>query len=480
LNSETASAQPLWTAAEAEAAAGGYSTAPWQAMGVSIDTRSLQPGDLFIAIRGDRYDAHNFLEDAFAAGAPAAMVGRIPQDHGGGHPLLIVDDTYAGLRRLARAARRRTKAKVIAITGSVGKTSTKEALAAALAPSGAVTASRGNLNNRWGVPLSIARMPANSDYGVFEVAMNQPGEITPLARLVRPDIAIITTVDAVHLEFFDSVEEIAHAKAEIFDGMDSSGIAILNADNPYFELLSTEAVARGVTKIISFGESDRADVRLTGFETNGTSQITCNVMGSEMAFSLALPGRHSAQNAMAVMAAVEAVGGDLGAAAKALGIMATPAGRGRRVVIALKGGGTATVIDDAYNASPASMRAAFRVLFETEPGAGGRRIAVLGDMLELGQGSARAHESLASDLLAAEVDLVLTTGANMMNLDDTLPRKKRGGHAVHADDLVPLLHDLLRSGDMVLVKGSRSQQLNKVVEALCATLGEPQTAANDG
>ncbi|MCZ6884982.1 MAG: UDP-N-acetylmuramoyl-tripeptide--D-alanyl-D-alanine ligase [Alphaproteobacteria bacterium] len=477
---EIASAQPLWTSGEAEAATGGHSTAPWHATGVSIDSRSVQPGDLFIAIRGDRYDAHDFLDDAFAAGARAAMVDRIPQDHGDGHPLLIADDTYVGLRRLAQAARRRTKARVIGITGSVGKTSTKETLAVALAPSGAVTASQGNLNNLWGVPLSLSRMPENTDYGVFEVAMNQPGEITPLARLVRPDIAIVTTVDAVHLEFFDSVEEIAHAKAEIFDGMNSSGIAILNADNPYFELLSTEASARGITNIISFGESDRADVRLTGFRTNGTSQITCDIMGSEMAFSLALPGRHSAQNAMAVMAAVKATGSDLGAAARALATMVTPAGRGRRVVIELKNGGTATVIDDAYNASPASMRAAFRVLFEREPGVGGRRIAVLGDMLELGQGSALAHESLTTDLLAAEVDLVLTTGANMMHLHDTLPRGKRGGHTHRADDLVPLLHDVLRSGDIVLVKGSHSQQLSKVVDALCAPLGIHQTAANDG
>ena len=480
MTSRPASVRPLWAAAEAEAATGGYSTAPWQATGVSIDTRSLQPGDLFIAVRGDRYDAHDFLEDAFAAGAPAAMVGRIPQDHGDGHPLLIVDDTYAGLRRLARAARRRTKAKVIGITGSVGKTSTKEALAAALAPSGAVTASQGNLNNRWGVPLSIARMPAPTDYGVFEVAMDQPGEITPLSRLVRPDIAIVTTVDAVHLEFFGSVEEIALAKAEIFDGMDSSGIVILNADNPYFELLSAEASARGITNIMSFGESGRADAQLTGFQTNGMSQLTCNILGSEMAFSLALPGRHSAQNAMAVMAAVKAVGADLAAAAKALGTVATPVGRGRLVVIELAGGGTATVIDDAYNASPVSMRAAFRVLFDTAPGAGGRRIAVLGDMLELGQGSARVHEELAADLLAAKVDLVLTTGANMMHLHDTLPRQKRGGHTVRADDLVPLLHDVLRPGDVVLVKASHSQQLNKVVEALCAPLGERQIAANHG
>ncbi|MDX1483565.1 MAG: UDP-N-acetylmuramoylalanyl-D-glutamyl-2,6-diaminopimelate--D-alanyl-D-alanine ligase [Alphaproteobacteria bacterium] len=464
-------ATPLWTAAEAEAATGGHSTAPWQASGVSIDTRSIKPGDLFIAIRGERYDAHDFLRDAFARGAAAAMVSRIPRDHGRTHPLLIVDDTYAGLRSLARAARKRTGARVIAITGSVGKTSTKEAMAAALAPLGRVSASKGNLNNRWGVPLSLARMPADTDYGVFEVAMNHAGEITPLTRMVRPHIAIITTVDAVHLEFFDSVEDIALAKAEIFDGLDLSGIAVLNADNPYFELLSAEARSRGITTIFSFGENEGADVRLTGFQPNGHSRVSCEVLGEKIDFTLALPGRHSAQNAMAVLAAVRALGGDLAAAAAALGTMETPEGRGARAMIELPRGGTATIIDDSYNAAPTSMRAAFHVLEEATPGEGGRRIAVLGDMLELGPGSARAHEELAEDLLAAKVDLVLTTGANMIHLDDTLPRSKRGGHTNEAAGLIPLLRRVLRPGDVVLVKASHNQNLGQVVDALLARGG---------
>ena len=466
--------KPLWTASDAEAATGGHSTAPWEVTGVSIDTRTLKPGELFIAVRGDRYDAHDFLGDAFDAGAPAAMVARIPRDHGGLHPLLIVDDTYAGLRRLARAARQRSHAKVIGITGSVSKTSTKEALAAALEPSGLVTASEGNLNNRWGVPLSVARMPAEADFGVFEVAMNHPGEITPLSRLVRPDIAIITLVDAVHLEFFNSVEEIALAKAEIFDGMANSGVAILNADNPYFEVLSAEARSRGIANIIRFGERDDADARLTGFQANGVSRITCNILGSELSFSLSLPGRHSAQNTMAVLAAVKLAGGNLEAAVEALGRMPVPEGRGRRTVIDLGDGGTATVIDDAYNASPASMRAAFSVLASTKPGPGGRRIAVLGDMLELGRGSALAHEELAGDLLDAEADLVFTTGANMVHLFDALPRHKRGAHEKRAKDLIPLLREALHNGDVVLVKASHSQQLTQVVKALCRRRGEEE------
>ncbi|MCH7943154.1 MAG: hypothetical protein IIB67_07980 [Proteobacteria bacterium] len=298
--------------------------------------------------------------------------------------------------------------------------------------------------------------------------------------LVVPDIAIVTTVDAVHLEFFESVEEIALAKAEIFDGLDPTGIAIINTDNPYYPLLCDEARARGIANILSFGESERADVRLTGFHANDRSQIKCTVMGQEMNFTLALPGRHSAQNAMAVLAAVRALGGDLALAAAALGDMATPVGRGRRAMVQIAGGGTATMIDDTYNASPASMRAAFHMLKETEPGGGGRRIAVLGDMEELGSGSARAHEALAQDLLAAEVDLVLTTGANMMHLDDMLPRQIRGGHATRAEDLVELLEGVLRPGDVVLVKASRSQDLGRVVDAICAAPDGAKTMANGG
>ncbi|HSR56290.1 MAG TPA: UDP-N-acetylmuramoyl-tripeptide--D-alanyl-D-alanine ligase [Alphaproteobacteria bacterium] len=473
-------ARPLWTAAEAEDATGGHSTSDWEATGVSIDTRSLAPEDLFIAVRGERLDGHDFLSDAFASGAAAAMVNRIPRDHGGGHPLLIVDDTYAGLKKLAKASRRRMAGKVVAITGSVGKTSTKEALAAALAPLGKVSASEGNLNNRWGVPLSLTRMPEDADFGVFEVAMNHAGEITPLTRLVRPDLAIVTTVNAVHLEFFDSVDEIALAKAEIFDGLDPTGIAILNADNPYYDFLKSEAASRGIANFISFGESEGADARLTGFQANGTSRVTCNILGEEMAFELSLPGRHSAQNAMAVLAAVRALGGDLKAAAAALGTMATPQGRGRKVDIMLPGGGSALVIDDTYNASPASMRAAFRVLQETEPAPGGRRIAVLGDMLELGAGSARAHEELAGDLLGTGVDLVLTTGDNMVYLDDTLPRKNRGGHVGRPEQLVPLLEDLLRPGDVVLIKASHGQNLGRVVDALASVDEDRKRTANGG
>lgn len=469
-----ATADMLWTHQEAERTTHGHSTRPWSATGVSIDSRTLAAGDLFVAIRGPRFDAHDFLAEAFAAGAACAMVSRIPRGHPENQPLLLVDDTYSGLMALARAARQRCSARRVAVTGSVGKTSTKEALAAALAPSGRVAATIGNLNNLWGVPLSLARMSRDTRFGVFEIGMNHAGEITPLSRIVRPDVAIITTVEAVHLEFFDSVEGIARAKAEIFDGLRGRGTAVLNRDNRFFDFLREEAASRGIEHIVSFGADERADARLVSYDAGTPAQIGADVLGERIDFTLALPGRHNALNAMAVLATVKVLGADLAAAADALGRMDAPAGRGKRIRVALAGGGTVTVIDDSYNASPASMRAAFRVLAQATPGPGGRRIAVLGDMLELGAGSARAHAELADDLVEAGADLVLTTGDNMMHLDDALPRRLRGGHGAGAGDLVPLLAGTLRDGDVVLVKGSNSQRLGTVVRALT----QPDAAAH--
>ncbi|MFM2128899.1 MAG: hypothetical protein RL477_445, partial [Pseudomonadota bacterium] len=365
----------------------------------------------------------------------------------------------------------------VAVTGSVGKTSTKEMLAAALAPSGRVSATVGNLNNLWGVPLSLARMPRDAAFGVYEIGMNHAGEITPLSRIVRPDVAVITTVEAVHLEFFDSIEDIARAKAEIFDGLRGRGTAVLNRDNRFFDFLAEEAAARSIANIVSFGADPAADARLVSFEAGAPAMVTAEIMGETIDFTLALPGRHNALNAMAVLAAVKVVGADLRAAAEALGRMEAPAGRGKRIRARLAGGGEALVIDDSYNASPASMRAAFKVLAQARPGASGRRIAVLGDMLELGSGSARSHAELAEDLIAAGADLVLTTGDNMMHLDDALPRRLRGGHGARAEDLVSLLANILRDGDVVLVKGSNSQRLGTVVRALSQPAADARPAS---
>ena len=289
MNASRPAHDALWSAPEADAATGGHSTCPWQASGVAIDSRALAPGDLFVAIRGPRFDAHDFIDQAFANGAACALVSRIPQNHRDDQPLLIVDDTYSGLKKLAVAARERSNARRIAVTGSVGKTSTKEALAAALQPSGKVAATVGNLNNLWGLPLSLARMPRDTAFGVFEIGMNHAGEITPLTRMVRPDVAIITTVEAVHLEFFDSVEGIARAKAEIFDGLSQDGTAVLNRDNPYFDLLVEEAASRGITRIVSFGAHEDSDVRLLSYEAGASTHITADVMGERIDVTLPCP-----------------------------------------------------------------------------------------------------------------------------------------------------------------------------------------------
>jgi UDP-N-acetylmuramoyl-tripeptide--D-alanyl-D-alanine ligase len=471
-------APDLWTSVEADTATGGYSTGAWRAEGVSIDSRTLHPGDLFIAIKGPKYDAHEFVARALEGGAAAAMVSRIPQGLPANAPLLIVNDTLKGLNDLARAARARSSAHVIAITGSVGKTSTKEALKAVLAPQGVTAASEGSFNNLWGVPLSLARMPAGADFGVLEIGMNHPGEITPLSKLARPDSAIITTIQGVHTAYFSSLSEIAAAKAEIFRGMDG-GTAILNRDNAHFDALAGAAKSAGIGRIIGFGADEGCEARLMDYriERNG-SRVEAEISGRRLSYWLGAPGRHWAMNSLAVLLDVEAAGGDVEAAAKAFKTVNAPRGRGdqHRVLVA---GGAFTLVDESYNASPASMAAAFEVLAAAETDAGGRRIAVLGDMLELGPDSAKIHAALATDIVALGIDLVCTAGKDMVHLHDALPRKMRGGHACKAEELTPLVRNLVRPGDVVTVKGSQASRMSFVVEALLGGRSAPKIAAND-
>jgi UDP-N-acetylmuramoyl-tripeptide--D-alanyl-D-alanine ligase len=472
-------APALWTSVEADAATGGYSTGAWQAQGVSIDSRTLHPGDLFIAVKGPKYDAHEFVARTIAGGAAAAaMVSRIPQGLPADAPLLIVNDTMKGLNDLARAARARTSAHVIAITGSVGKTSTKEALKAVLEPQGVTAASEGSYNNLWGVPLSLARMPSGADFGVFEIGMNHPGEITPLSKLARPHTALVTTIKGVHTAYFGSLSEIAAAKAEIFRGMDG-GTAILNRDDAHFDALAGAAKSEGIGRIIGFGAGDACEARLMNYriERNG-SRVEAEISGRVLSYRLDAPGRHWAMNSLAVLAAVEAAGGDVEAAAKALKTVKAPKGRGdqHRVLLA---GGAFTLVDESYNASPASMAAAFEVLAAAETDTGGRRIAVLGDMLELGPDSAKIHASLAKDLIDLGIDLVCTAGKDMVHLQDALPRKMRGGHTGKAKELAPRVRNLVKPGDVVTVKGSRASGMSFIVEALLGGQATPKIAAND-
>jgi len=444
----------LWTlSALAEAAAGRLAGAApaTPVTGVSIDTRTLRRGDVFFAIRGVRMDGHAFVGDALAARAAAAVI-----DHGDGERAIVVGDTQRALEGVGAAARARLApgTPVVAVTGSVGKTGTKEMLR--LAFGDGAHASSASHNNLWGVPLTLARMPAEATAGVFEIGMNHAGEITPLTRLVRPTIAIVTTVAAVHLEFFDSVEGIADAKAEIFLGLRPGGTALVPGDIGHAPRLRRAAEAAGAA-IVTFA-GDGADVRLLAYD-RGTGEARAAAFGEEVRFTVA-GGEHHARNALAVLGALRAAGRPLGAIA-ALSAWQPARGRGRRVHLAVKGG-EAVLLDEAYNANPASMGAAIRALGAVPAT---RRIAVLGDMLELGETSAELHRGLAPLLVEAGVRIVHTVGAMMEHLSERLPRAMRGRHAA---DAAALAADLpaLAAGDAVLVKGSNALGLSRIVDAI--------------
>lgn len=469
----------LWTSSEAARATGGRCTLQWAASGVSIDSRTLVPGDLFVALKGPRFDGHDFAAEASAKGAAALLLERVPKDIAPEAPLLLVEDTLAALRALGAAGRARTKASVLAVTGSVGKTGTKEMLRAALEEQAPTFASAQSHNNEVGVPLNLARMPRASEYGVFEVGMNHPGEIAPLARLLRPRLAIITTIEPAHLETLSSLEAIADAKAEIFEAMGPEDVAVLNRDNPQFDRLARAARERGLRRIIGFGESELAEARLLGLGLRpDRTEVKAEIEGRRLTYVLGLPGAHWAMNSLAVLAAVRAVGADPIRGARALGALKPFRGRGARHRIALSGG-SFELIDESYNASPASMRAAIALLAAAPVGARGRRVAVLGDMLELGSEAPALHAALAGPLEEAGVDLVFTAGATMRHLRDALPFALRGGHGRSSRDLIPPLLRALRPGDVVMVKGSAATRMGLVVEALfaCARDGARHAAA---
>jgi UDP-N-acetylmuramoyl-tripeptide--D-alanyl-D-alanine ligase len=468
----------LWTAADAAAATGGSTLTEWAATGVSIDTRDLAVGDLFVALHGPNHDGHDFVAAALRGGAAAAMVDRAIPQLPAASPLLDVADSLAGLAALGAAGRSRSAAQIIAVTGSVGKTGTKEALRLALASSGPTYASAGGLNNHWGAPLSLARLPQQACYGVFELGMNHSGEIANLTRLVRPHVAVITTVEPAHLGFFPSVEAIADAKAEIFLGLEPAGIAVLNRDNPHYARLAAAAKRAGAIEILGFGTHPESAARLIDcvLDSRG-STVEAAVCGKIIRFRLPVPGRHWVMNALAVLTAAQAAGAAVDRAAAALAELQPLPGRGRRDELAWHGG-ILTVIDESYNASPAAMRAALAVLAATEPGVGARRVAVLGDMLELGDASERLHRELAEPLAAAEVDRVFLIGEAIAALDEVLPEEKRGGLWGSPEEAMPALLRFLKPGDVVTIKGSRGVRLSRVVELLRAQSvesGRPET-----
>lgn len=467
----------LWTARDAALATGSLPVpgADWAADGISIDTRAVALNDLFVALKGPRFDGHDFVGAALANGAAAAMVDR-PMPGADPTRLLAVPDTQAGLEALAVAARARSAAKIVAVTGSVGKTGTKEALATLLSAQGATHASTGNLNNQIGMPLSLARMPAAAEFGVFEIGMNHAGEIAPLSAMLRPHVAIITNVEAVHLEYFANVEAIADAKAEIFAGLDTNGVAILNRDNPQFARLAAQAKARGIGRIWGFGETGGSEGKLVSLTLDPDgSTVEADILGRPVRFRLPLPGRHQVQNALAVLLAAVALDADLDAAIAALERL-TPV-KGRGVVIDVPvAGGSFRIVDETYNASPAAVRAALAVLGLADVPAGGRRIVVLGDMLELGTGGPAAHAALAEALIAAGTDRVFTAGPLSRHLFDALPLEMRGAHADNSAGLAPLVADATEPNDIVLVKGSAGSRMGTVVTALRARATETQRA----
>ncbi|TCT13498.1 UDP-N-acetylmuramoyl-tripeptide--D-alanyl-D-alanine ligase [Tepidamorphus gemmatus] len=458
----------LWTSEAFVAATGGRTVGRVPDIrGISIDSRTLDPGDAFFAIRGDRFDGHDFVTAAIAHGAVVAV---IDEQHaaalsGAGAALVVVPDVLEALRRLGMAARRRTGARIIGVTGSVGKTGTKEALRLALSRSGRTHASAASYNNHWGVPLSLARMPEATRFGVFEMGMNAPGEISALTRMVRPQIAIITTVEPVHLEFFGSVEKIADAKAEIFEGLEADGTAILNLDNPHFARLADAARAHGA-RVVTFGAAATADVRLVRVALHpDCSCVTAELFGREVTYKLGAPGRHLVGNSLAVLAAVDMAGADLALAALALADLRAPKGRGARFRLKV-GEGTITVIDESYNANPASMRAALALLGQTQPGPRGRRIAVIGDMRELGAAADDLHRALAVPLAEAGVDLLLGAGPHTRALYEAVDHRHRHVWALESEGLRDELLDLVRPGDVVMIKGSLGSRMGPLVEAL--------------
>ncbi len=458
----------LWTAQEAAAATDGAIAGAWDATGVSIDSRTVAPGDLFIALEGPNADGHDHVAAALEKGAVAALVHRGVAGVDVSK-LLLVKDTMAALQALGHASRARTTARVIAVTGSCGKTGTKAALAHCLGVSGVrVHASEKSYNNHWGVPLTLARMPRETEVAVLEIGMNHPGEIRVLTAMARPDVAVITTVEAAHLAAFRSVDEIADAKAEIFEGVTSGGAAVLPADNACHGRLLDAAKAAGIQRIVGFGQAEAAEYRALRAVLNAeASCIEADLAGRPAAICVGIPGRHWISNALAVLATIDMVGGDIGRAAPALRSLEAVTGRGARMKVALPGGGDFLLIDDSYNANPASVRAAMSVLGAAAPGQGGRRVAILGDMLELGTTATDLHRGLAADVVAAGVDVALLCGDEMASLADAL--QGQVGTIVHrptSDALIALAIEQARRGDVVLVKGSLGSRMAPVVTAL--------------
>ncbi|AGB45783.1 UDP-N-acetylmuramoylalanyl-D-glutamyl-2,6-diaminopimelate--D-alanyl-D-alanine ligase [Mesorhizobium sp. CO1-1-7] len=488
----------LWTSEALVAATDGRPLGPMPEgiSGISIDSRSLQPGDAFFAIKGEAMDGHDFVTAAIKAGAGVLVVaeGKLPSLGRLTAPIIVVDDVLVALEKLGVAARARSQAKIIAVTGSAGKTTTKEALRHVLSAVGKVHASAQSFNNHWGVPLTLARMPADCDYAVFEIGMNHPDEIRPLVKMVRPHVAIVTMIAAAHLGFFRNLDEIAKAKAEIFEGLEPDGAAVLNRDDARFKLLYKMAQAASVEHIHGFGENARSTFKLVKCELHADhSDIVARISGHDIIARIGAPGRHMVQNVLAVLGAAHLVGADLDKVALALADLSAERGRGKRHVlrhpggpisgraggpISSQAGGSITLIDESYNANPASMAAAMALLNATPVTGEGRRIAVLGDMLELGDHSAKLHAALADLIVGTGTRTVFLGGPEMRSLAEALPDDIRTEYRAGVEELKPVLLAALKPGDVVMIKSSKGIGFAKLVDALLGKFPAETTTSN--
>ncbi len=472
----------LWTSKDLISAVGGRAIGdlPQGVNGISIDSRTVGKGEVFFAIKGENFDGHDFISAAQMSGAVLFVVAeaKLPALGKLAGPFVVVDDVLVALGRLAMAARARSNAKIIAVTGSAGKTTTKEALRHCLSPSGKVHASAASFNNHWGVPLTLARMPEDTDFGVFEVGMNHAGEIRELIKFVQPHIAIITMIGAAHLGFFKNLDEIADAKAEIFEGIVPGGCAIINRDDTRYRILERAATTAGVEHVFGFGENARAHFRLLKCKLHAAdSCISARIGGHELAAKINVPGRHIVQNALAVLGAVHLSGADLAKAALALAVLNAEKGRGVRHQLGIRTG-SFLLIDESYNANPASMRAALAMLGTQDVPEGGRRIAVLGDMLELGRHSHRLHRELAEPLADASVDKVFMAGNEIKALVDHLPSDMSREYRASVQELAAEVASQVRPGDVVMVKSSNGIGFSKLVDQLIKQFKSADGAEN--
>jgi UDP-N-acetylmuramoyl-tripeptide--D-alanyl-D-alanine ligase len=450
----------VWSAQEVAQAVGAKTTGTWVATGVGKDSRELKSGDLFVALKGPKVEGSDYVAAAFEAGAVGAIVDRIPLGFEGDSRLICVNDTLKALNDLANAARTRSQAKVVAITGSFGKTGTKDAAALLLAHFGSVHASERSFNNHWGVPFTVSNIGPKLDFAVIEMGMNHAGEIAPLSQIARPHVALITTIREMHIEHLGTLENIAAEKAEIFAGMAEGGTVVLNRDDLMFPQVAAKANAKKL-KIITFGSHQDADCRLIKcMMDEGWLWAEAMVEGTIFSYRIPVAGEHWALNSLGVLGIIKALGLDVIEASKAFLNMVLPEGRGVQHQVKLDHG-YITVIDESYNAGPDSMRAALKVLGALVPQGAGRRIAILGDMRELGPQAQEIHEGLKTDLIANKVDLVFTCGEKMEHLHRSLPESMRGAHTLDLNDLVSTVTRCVQAGDIFMIKGSKGQYAHR-------------------